>query len=64
MPSSPGFFGSKQPGRGGGGIFVIGRIMTKLGKLVMGYKLYLLMGFWWVNWLLSHNDVIAYGVSV
>ena len=31
--------------------FVIGRIMMKLGKLVKCFKLYLMMGFWWVNWL-------------
>ena len=31
--------------------FVIGRIKMKLGKLVKCFKLYLLMGFWWVNWL-------------
>ena len=54
--SSPGFLGSSQPG---GALcvppihnfFVIGRIMMKLGKLVKCYKLYLSMGFWWVNWL-------------
>ena len=31
-------------------VFIIGRIMMKLGKLVKCYKLYLLMGFWCVNW--------------
>ena len=31
--------------------FVIGRIKMKLGKFVKCFKLYLLMGFWWVNWL-------------
>ena len=55
---SPGFFGSSQPGGGGGGcykvpphhnFFVIGRIMMKLGKLVKCLKVYLMMGFWWVN---------------
>ena len=58
--SSPGFFGSTQPGGGGGegaqstphhNFFVIGRIMIKLGKLVKCFKLYLMIGFWWVNWL-------------
>ena len=56
--SSPGFFGSSQPwGEGGGqsaphyNFFVIGRIMMKLGKLVKCFKIYLMMGFWWVNWL-------------
>ena len=50
---SPGFLGSPQPERGGGGgqkcplhnMFVIGRMMMKLGKLVKCYKLYLLMEF-------------------
>ena len=36
----------------------------KLDKTVKCYKLYLLMGFWWVTWLWRHNDVITYGVSV
>ena len=58
--SSPGFFGSSQPGRGHfvpppppphHNFFVIGRIMMKLGKLVKCLKLYLMIGFWWVNWL-------------
>ena len=55
--SSPGFFGSSQPGGGGAqsdphhNFFVIGRIMMKLGKLVKCFKLYLMMEFWWVNWL-------------
>ena len=31
--------------------FVIGRIMMKLGKLVKCFKFYLMMEFWWVNWL-------------
>ena len=65
--SSPGFFGSSQPGGEGGGtkcrppppphhnFFVIGLIIMKLGKLVKCFKLYLMMGFWWVNWLLFHN---------
>ena len=44
--------------------FVIGRIMMKLGKLVKCYKLYLFIGFWWVNWLWRHNDVIINSVSV
>ena len=68
--SSPGFFGSSQPGRGGGKVpphlnfFVIGRIMMKLGKLVKCLKFYLTMGFWCVNWLRRHNDVIANGILV
>ena len=57
---SSGFFGSSQPGEGGGGhkvppphhnFFVIGRIMMKLGQLVKCLKLYLMIGFWCVNWL-------------
>ena len=69
--SSPGFLGSSQPGGGGGAestphhnFFVIGRIMMRLGKIVKCFKLYLMMEFWWVNWLWRHNDVIAYGISV
>ena len=68
--SSPGFFGSSQPGGAQSAppphhnFFVIGRIMMRLGKLVKCSKLYLMMGFWWVNWLWRHNDVIAYGISV
>ena len=54
--SSPGFSGSSQPGGGGQGrgaqthhnFFVIGRIMMKLGQLVKCFKLYLMMGFWWL----------------
>ena len=70
--SSLGFSGSLQPRGGGGGghkvlphrnFFVIDRIMMKLGKLVKCYKLYLLVGFWCVNWLRRHNEVIVYGVS-
>ena len=56
--SSPGFLARHSPGGGGGtkclphhNFFVIGRIMLKLGKNVKCYKLYLLMGCWWVNWL-------------
>ena len=55
--SSPGFSGSSQPGGGGGqsaphqNFFVIGCIMMKFGKLVKCLKLYLMMGFWCVNWL-------------
>ena len=68
--SSPGFFGSSQPGGGGAqsalyhNFFVIGRIMMKLGKFVKCFKLYLMMGFWCVNWLGHHNDIIVYGISV
>ena len=47
--SSPGFFGSSQPGGGGGGGHKV--MMMKLGKLVKCLKLYLMMGFWCVNWL-------------
>ena len=36
----------------------------KLGKLVKCFKLYLMMGFWWVNWLWRHNDVLGYDISV
>ena len=36
----------------------------KLGELVKCFKLYLMMGFWWVNWLWRHNDVIAYGILI
>ena len=50
--SSPGFFGSSQPGGHKvpphpphNNFFVIGRVMMKLGKLFKCYKLYLLTGF-------------------
>ena len=49
--SSPGFFGLSQPGGGAlphHNFFVL---MMKLGKLVKCFKLYLMTGFWWVNWL-------------
>ena len=36
----------------------------KLGKHVKCFKLYLMMGFWWVNCLWCHNDVIVYDISV
>ena len=36
----------------------------KLGELVKCFKLYLMMGFWWVNCLWRHNDVIAYGILI
>ena len=55
--SSPGFLARHSPGGGAQSappyhnFFVIGRIMMKLGKLVKCFKLYLMMGFWWVNWL-------------
>ena len=55
--SSPGFFGSSQPGGAQSAppphhnFFVIGRIMMKLGKLVKCLKFYLMMEFWWVNWV-------------
>ena len=58
--SSPGFFGSSQPGEEGGGTkcppphhnyFVIGRIMMKLGQLVKCFKLYLMIEVRLVNWL-------------
>ena len=63
--SSPGFFGSSQPGGGGARSaphynVVIGRIMMKLGKLVKYFKLYLMMGFWWVNW---RHSICYFGIT-